>query len=625
MKANRETGACSVAGKFVFLCGLLLLLSAPAGRAETPPDQVIAAMLPHQEGLWRSCAQPAENLSSRDIFAYALELCVARQHPERLDRLFELAAKMQDRDPKSRTLGNFWWSWRDGKVMDHNAVDFCMRAGPLLWTQHREFIPAAAQARLEPLLNFGIQGCRLHKVQPSYSNIAIMNAGDLILLGEALARPDVAAEGYARFDKIFRYAQAAGIHEFDSPTYTDVDLNGLEMIEALAARESARAQARALLNLCWTDIALNWFPAAQRLGGANSRTYDFLHGVGELDRQLAWNGWLNEAQGPDYDSAYMFQGRWHPPEKLHALSTQFPRLVRQSWGENWYQSRTHYLLADITLSSIAAGYGGRMDMPLTVDFAGDRKSVRGYFIADGRNDPYGQKKIPDGTHQKTFHLDSFWTAAQRNGDVLGLVMYRPKDLTAEATTLDSSFVLPLAVDALWVGGREVPLAGNHIFSETVSPGEVVAFQKNAAVCGLRVPWARGLDGNDAPVTLSYDGNAFGAIRLTIQHAPPDAKPRFGSQSPGAALWVRIGDDVKSAADFAVWRTKFAAAAAKVEGTGDGIKLQADGVDGPLSAAAKAPWSVPERVEPTPTRAVLELNGQNLGDKILSGMPVAREE
>jgi hypothetical protein len=41
------------------------------------------------------------------------------------------------------------------------------------------------------------------------------------------------------------------------------------------------------LNLFWTDVALNWFPPAQRLAGANSRTYDCLHGLGELDRQLA--------------------------------------------------------------------------------------------------------------------------------------------------------------------------------------------------------------------------------------------------------------------------------------------------------------------------------------------------
>lgn len=134
----------------------------------------------HEEGFWRSCAKPSDSVTSRQLFAYALVLCEARQHPDRLDRLFALAEQMQDRDPQSRGYGNFWWAMRDKKVMDYNAVDFSMRGGALLWLKHRDFIPAPARQRLEKLLEFSIQGCLRHKVQPAYSNIAIMNAGNLI-------------------------------------------------------------------------------------------------------------------------------------------------------------------------------------------------------------------------------------------------------------------------------------------------------------------------------------------------------------------------------------------------------------------------------------------------------------
>ena len=116
------------------------------------------------------------------------------------------------------------------------------RGGALLWLKHRDFIPAPARQRLEKLLEFSIQGCLRHKVHPAYSNIAIMNAGDLILPGEAMGRPEVAAEGYARLDQVFRYTQAAGIHEFDSPTYTGVDLDGLGMIEAFCRRDAGRPE-----------------------------------------------------------------------------------------------------------------------------------------------------------------------------------------------------------------------------------------------------------------------------------------------------------------------------------------------------------------------------------------------
>jgi hypothetical protein len=42
--------------------------------------------------------------------------------------------------------------------------------------------------------------------------------------------------------------------------------------------------------------------------------------------------------------------------------------------------------------------------------------------------------------------------------------------------------------------------------------------------------------------------------------------------------------------------------------------------------AKAPWSAPEILEPPPARAVLELNGEDLGGKILSaGLNPAKTE
>ena len=148
-------------------------------------------------------------------------------------------------------------------------------------------------------------------------------------------------------------------------------------------------------------------------------------------------------------------------------------------------------------------------MPLTVDFAGDRKSVHGYFIADGRNDPYGLKRVPDGTHQKAFHLNPFWTAAQRTVDALGLVIYRPHDLPADTTTLVSDFVMPMKSEAFWIGDRQIRFDAAKKVREPVMPGEVMAIQKGNAVLGLRVPWSRGLDGQGAQTFLVYDGNSFG--------------------------------------------------------------------------------------------------------------------
>ena len=38
--------------------------------------------------------------------------------------------------------------------------------------------------------------------------------------------------------------------------------------------------------LFWTEVAVNWFDPAKRMGGSHSRNYDYLHGLGATDIEL---------------------------------------------------------------------------------------------------------------------------------------------------------------------------------------------------------------------------------------------------------------------------------------------------------------------------------------------------
>ncbi len=572
------------------------------------------------EKLWRSCAKPPEGLSSRDLFAYALNLCESRQHPERLDRLFELAAEMQDRDPKSRNYGNFRWYRRDAKVLDANAVDFCMRGGSLMWMKHREFIPEKARARLLELLNLSTIGCLKHKVRESYSNIAIMNAGDLILLGETLGNAEATKEGYARLDRVYQYALQAAFHEFDSPTYSTVDLDGLGMIEAYCHQERGRAQARALLELLWTDIAANWFEPSRRLAGAHSRSYDYLHGLGGLDVQLTLHGWLREPLDKNRDVIYAAQSQWQLPAKLQTLARKFPRLVRQTWGIETNQFRTHYLLPDVTLSCTASSYGGWTDMPLTVDLPGDHKnSVRCYFIADGRDDPFGKKKISQGAHQKALHLNPFWAGAQRETDALGLVIYRNKDISTNdtATTLQSTIVLPLSAGSIRIGDRPIHFTQAKPAREVVKPGEVIALRQGTAALAFRIPWTSGVGGAPVNIVLNYDGNTYGAFCLTVEHG---GKPTAGIKNDlpiaSAAFWVRVASGLTDEASFNTWLAKFTKARATTDGQANRIKIQVEGLTGPVALDTSTTGTPPATLNPPPAPVVLEVNGTDLASKIL---------
>ena len=602
----------------VLLVSLVIcLMSNPALAGRPDRQAVIERSATAGEGVWRAAQNPPPNMGVRDLYTYALTLCEAGKNPERLKLLLERGAEMQDRDPNSRGFGNFHWYRRDANVNDYNAVEFCMQGGAPLWIGHRDSMPADARKVLADTLQFAVQGCLRHLVNENYTNIALMNAENLIILGEALGRKDAADEGYARLEKIYQYTLQNGIHEYCSPTYYGVDLDCLGIMEAFVQRPRGRQQVQALLELFWTDIACNWFNPAQRLAGAHSRSYDYLRGRGNVEMHLWYQGWI---EGPLRGAIFPAVARWEPPAALRELSlTKLPRLVRQAWGPGKNDSRTHYLLPDVTLSCSAAHYHN-MDFPLTVDFA-DANLSRCYFVPDGRGDPYGRKRIAERSgHMKSLHLRPFFCAAQQTTDALGLAIYRDKDaLPPEANSLESHFVLPVGVDGLWIGDRRVEIERGKPLESVVLPGQAVVVRSGTAAAGVRVVWARDANGQPAGVKLVYDPKECdAAMRLTVKHHVVEG-PQKAPQDAGAAFWVRVGSGLKDDQAVAAWRRQFAASEAQVTAEGRALDIRVQGVGGVLSLKTAPPYGECS-VEPPSSRAVLELNGEDIGRRILQKVP-----
>ncbi len=597
--------------------------AADAAVARPSRDEIVRAAVEMAERTWRAASQQPPTVASRDLFGAALAWCEAKTHLERLEPVFDLAAKMQDRNPQSRTYGNFRWSWQHAEVWDVNAVDFCMQTAALLWMRHQTSLPPAAREKLRGVLELAIHGLIGHRVAETYSNIALMNAGNLILLGEAMEQPAAAAEGYARLDRFLLAMWECGIHEYCSPTYYGVDLDDLVLIEAFAQNERGRRQARVLLEYFWTDIALNWFPPAQKLGGARSRDYDYLRGLGFLDQQMTANGWLPADEKNRVTFIVNAFTRWRPPARLKAMSeTRFPRLVQQIWGFEPAESRTHYLCRDVTLSTAGAGYR-TMDLPLCADLPGPREGVRCYFLPDGRHDPYGKVKIQESqAHAKTLHLTPFWAAAQRRGDALGLALYRAKDVPSGTQTLESHFVMPLDVDGFWLRGKRLDTPKDRPWDFSVKPGEALILRKGAAAVGVRLPWARGLDGKHAPASFVFDDNPYGAVRLTVTHHA-GAWPDAAEARAGAAFWIRIGSGLADAAAFEKWSREFAAARQEIEASDERVRVSVAGADGTVAVGADAAKSAPFGLEPSPSRALLSVDGDDVGKRLLEDLEPIR--
>ena len=328
------------------------------------------------------------------------------------------------------------------------------------------------------------------------------------------------------------------------------------------------------------------------------------------------------------------------------------------------ECRTHVIYPDVTLSCCGAGYG-EQDVPLAVDLPGSREQPRCYFIADGREDPYGQAPYESGPakHRKALHLSPFWAGAQRTCDAVGLALYRDKDWSApQVLRLQSHFVLRRG-DSVWLGNDRLPLAplpcspaplpsrsdspviGNALpsplttrhspltthhsplttrHSPLLTCSNSLAVRYGTAAVGVRLLWARTIDGQPAPATLIDDCSTVGCLRISVDHARRPRSEQSGT--PGVAFWVRVGSGLATDADFDAWRKRFQAARPQtVRFTAAQTCIEVPGQDGPLRISVQPPLDRGGRVQlcPKPCRGPIELDSQEIGRPLLAAVEPLR--
>ncbi|MDR3234579.1 MAG: hypothetical protein LBT46_13120 [Planctomycetaceae bacterium] len=594
-------------------------------------------------------AEPAPALAVRELIDRSYVLAMAnvdlpvKQRPSSAPILpmLLLAEEMQDKNPDSRTFGNFRWYWRTPEVTDPNAVEFAVSHALPIWFEARKKLPSETQEVLKRVLQRCTDGCLGHRVRPDYTNIAIYNAVHLIILGQIFDRSDALTEGERRLKMLLFNIWDHGIYEYNTPTYYAVDVDALQLGLRYVENTETKKSLQKLLELFWTDLALNWYKPALRQAGATSRSYNYLHGTGAVTRLMSFAGLApvnDRTYGTDMLNA--FHSPYKPSPKILALNDRYPRHIVGRWGSESNQVMTSYILDDIALGTSGAKYRSMQDINLAVDL-GDCPSMpdepqtilpRNYFIADGREDPYGKKRYSTGSagHQKALHSGAFWMGAQRTVDALGVSLYTQETLKNPLLThLQSHFVFRKP-DVIVLGGNTVALLpgkpveiSKQTSGEDKSPAamsaDTVVFRYGKKAFGIRVLWTRDTGGNSPSAYLIDDGNEYGVYRLTVEHGqivPENQQNQKGAAvngSPGAALWVRIGSHLETDALFKQWCQTFSSAKTeRLAVTGDDIDIQVTGADG-LVAVGK------ETLPPLPG-GILNFNGQDLGCPLLEQIP-----
>ena len=529
---------------------------------------------------WAKLENPAPSLGSRDIMGMIVE-AVGRPgyeaQSQQIEHAFAILERMQDRDPKSKTFGNFCWYWREHKPGDLNAVEFVTQHAVLLKLRYANHLSPKALESLDRLLKYAVEGIHRQKVDVGYTNIFLMKTWNLLALGEALKRPDLTQEGSAMLDQWIDFTEKNGITEYLSPTYYGTDLDSLGLMVKQLNNPPVQKKAERFLRLFWEDIAANWFEPAQRLGGAHGRDYDYLTGHGYLDVHLRDAGWIAvtaKNQKPVLGIAEAADA-WNPPEEIHqrALSG-IPRFIYQKTGAadtEWasQQFGHHYSIG------VAGSSKGPEDKPFAINLAGPSgaQTVMVNFFMDGRGDPYGSKKIPTGAsgHDKAHHLVPTFRAVQFGSDVLFLSSWpQPALHPSKETPLACLYSHMDIPEEAVVWSADQPLDAK--LPSQPLPRNICFLRMGDVAVGIRFLLALDTAGKPVTAELVNDGQTFHAKRLTVTHN--EGAPGEGRGTVAVAVRAEEGLDN---AGFNAFRKKFLNAKTSASSQGSVVRVSAEGV------------------------------------------------
>lgn len=577
--------------------------------ADIPREEIIKKSINAGESFWRRAQTPdTYAIQLRDVFYYALALCESGQYlNDRLPKLLDMMDNAQDKDLSSAAYGNFKWNYSDSSTTDRNAADFCMSPGVYILTKHLDKFSNEDQARYKTIIDRATTFCVNYHVSDIYTNIRIVNASNLILLGEALNRNDIAEVGYERLNWFYLYTIQCGFREYTSPSYYGVDYEGLASIYCHTTSAKAKAQSEALLKYLWTDIGANWFDPAKRISGARSRqVYDFMQGAGALDVYL-WSKGLLDVEPVLYVQCIMAaQFDWEISESIKNLGSSYPRYVKQKWGYSHRETRTSYIMPDIALGTAAAPYSGQ-EVNLAVDFTGGYRAPRMVFVPDGYGDPFMLKNWPNNSAYH--HFQAWVTAAQESADALLCAIYNDSEVTA-LNSLDSHLLIPRTVE-IFVNERSMLNKMRCNESVSLTTRDCVFLRKGSAIAGIYVPLAVDCAGNkiDTMQLVFDDGNVDG-VRLTINH---HLQPQSKAQ---VAFHVRIGTDINTDDELRNWMAAFSSAVRTTIVKDDQTKISVAGLEGEVAIDVSLPLRTPVFLTPQPSRSLLEVNGVDVGEPIL---------
>jgi len=217
------------------------------------------------EGSWHS---------PRSSLTFAIALLLTEDDASEAERIILKVLTMQERRDGDPHYGNFKWLYEDEAVTDLNAVEFVLEGLCNILMRCRERISEATWGQIAEAMRLGLQEIDNLNVHWTYTNIYLLDVHNRILGGQLLGDDSIAQRGLARLKDWAERTRADGApHEFNSATYSAVQINALSSIVEFAGNAEARVVALGMEEFLWRHVAVHFHPPTLQLAGPHSRAY----------------------------------------------------------------------------------------------------------------------------------------------------------------------------------------------------------------------------------------------------------------------------------------------------------------------------------------------------------------
>lgn len=523
-------------------CGAGASAQSSANQSRTSASEVLRGEVP----ALKHDALAGKSVDTRDLADAALVALITSGDTSSAEQLLGREFAAQDMSQGSDTYGEYKWRTGDPHVTDKNAVEFgSLSLGPIFLGFGNKLSPSF-KALAQPHLRAALTALRNRNIRVTYTNIYLMNAVGLMLLGQVLHDGGAVSEAEQRMNAWMSHTKSTGLTEFSSPTYYTADLAALVQGYRYAASSADRATFRSALDYVWTDIAANFLPSSGKITPPYSRDYDFLRGIGSVNAWLKAEGWTTyQARS----SNILFQhaaladdfrpGGYHPSASIKALAFSGPRDVASRWNDKPSGGLFSWIGRNIAIGCGSGRYGPQ-DKMFGVTFSGFN-TPQAIIASDIYNNPYGtQKHVNTGTKHKPVHLVYNPGCVERSGNALMTSELKLGKLPPDAQTYTLNLLLPKAA-TIGINGSTVSL--NSPTTIHVDPNSVVTASYGGAVAGFRFANFIGPVQPQMDLVADSEGLAAGVVRLRITILPNGVPAGRGAEH--IAMLASVADNTSA--------------------------------------------------------------------------------